>query len=446
MPVATIDQVASIVERHFDVQVRLVRRQTRWRPTWFVDAERRGETAHLVVRGERLDTEVFPLRHEMAFHSILEANGIPVPKLHGWIDELDAMVMERVPGRPDFDGVPDADRDSVVDEYLQVLVRVHQLDIQPFVDAGILRAATPMESGVVGHWRLERMFRAKKRRPDPFMEFCLGWLHRNPPLSSGREAPIVWDTGQFHHAGGHLAAILDLECGHIGDPMLDLVVWRMRDTPISCGDFASLYARYQELSGTPIDLAAIRRHHLAATIGNQLIFGPAVADPVPETNLMHNMQWTSETNLRATEALAEYLDIELPTVETPEPGRTRQDNTAAHLVRSLRSVRTGDYLLQHDLRQAFRMARHLQRCNEIGDAVVEADLDDLHGLLGRRPDHWWEGDEELERFVLADAQQGRHDEELVRLFHRRNLRAHMLLGPEGSSMVAHHPTGRFGAR
>ena len=34
-------------------------------------------------------------------------------------------------------------------------------------------------------------------------------------------------------------------------------------------------------------------------------------------------------------------------------------------------------------------------------------------------------------------------EQLVRLFHRRNLRNHLLLGPEGSKMVAHFPTQPF---
>ena len=79
----------------------------------------------------------------------------------------------------------------------------------------------------------------------------------------------------------------------------------------------------------------------------------------------------------------------------------------------------------------------MARVDEIGAAVDAADLDDLHRLLGRRPDSWREGEAELERFVLADAATGRHDEALVKLFHRRNLRALMLLGPAGSAMTTH---------
>jgi aminoglycoside phosphotransferase (APT) family kinase protein len=441
--VAGIDQVAEVLHRELGVYVLSVRRQTRWRPTWFVEAAQDGVRRDLVVRGERVDTEVFPLRHEMAFHRILQDHGIPVPVLHTWLDELDAVVMEMVPGKPDFTGVPEADRDTVVDEYLQVLDRIHRLPVQPFAEAGIFRAGTPAQSGEAPHWHMEKIFRAAKRRPDPFTEFVLGWLHRHPPRSHGRETPIVWDTGQFHHAGGHLVAVLDLEFGCIADPMLDLAVWRMRDTLIPFGNFERLYRRFEEISGEPVDRAAVQLHYIASTLGNQLMFGPAVADPVDDTDLMNNMQWDSETNLHATEALAEYLGIDLPEVDVPEPRRTRQDNAFGYLVALLRRVSTDDDLLRHELRLAFRTARHLQRANEIGDALAEADLDDLHALLERRPETWQQGDAELERFVLADAAVGRHDEELVRLFHRRNLRVHMQLGPEGSGMVRHYPTQPF---
>ncbi len=84
--------------------------------------------------------------------------------------------------------------------------------------------------------RYEAVFRQVKVLPDPFMEFCLGWLRRNPPVSHGRESAIVWDSGQFHHQDGKVVAVLDVEIGHIGDPMMDLAAWRMRDTVIGYGE------------------------------------------------------------------------------------------------------------------------------------------------------------------------------------------------------------------
>ena len=102
-----------------------------------------------------------------------------------------------------------------------------------------------------------------------------------------------------------------------------------------------------------------------------------------------------------------------------------------------------DAFLRYQLRGAFRLARHLQRFDEIGAAIVDADLDDLHRVIGHRPASWSAGETELERFVLADRDDGRHDETLLALFHRRNLRAQMLNGPAGSAMARHNPLQPF---
>jgi aminoglycoside phosphotransferase (APT) family kinase protein len=443
MAVASTAQVAAVLERQLGMTVQEVDRQVRWRPTWFVTGERDGAPFQVVVRGDRVDALGFPLRHEFAFHTILEQAGIPVPHVYDWCAELDAMLIEFVPGRPDFEGVADADRDRIVDEYLQAMVAVHALPIEPFVDAGITRATD--RSGMVSMKIQEQQWRAAKDWPDPFMEFGLGWLHRHEPDRRDRHTPILCDTGQFHHDGHHLVTLLDLEGGHIGDPMMDLAVWRMRDTLIPFGDMGKLYARYEALSGNEVDLEAVKRHYYASTIGNELMFGAAVHHPTDDTDLMTYMQWNSETNLMATECLAEFLDIDLPTVDEPEPRTTRADATYDHLVRTLSRMRTDDGFLAHEIRIAFRTARHLARMAAVGDAVIEADLDDLGEFLGWRPETWWEGDQALEDFVVeaVAAGDGRHDEALVRLFHRRNLRVHLQLGPPGSKMVQHFRTQRF---
>jgi aminoglycoside phosphotransferase (APT) family kinase protein len=421
-----------------------IARQPRWRPVWFADVERDGELLELVVRGDRTDMPlIFPLDHEMRLQALLDAHGIPVPHVHGWIEEPLAYVMDRVPGRNDFAASSGEERKAVVDDYLQILARLHTLDLEPFVAGGILRAPRPEESGTFGLSRYERVYRSNKTFPDPFMEFCLGWLRRNPPDSEGRESVVVWDSGQFHHHGGRVTAVLDLEIGHIGDPMMDLAGWRMRDTIIGYGDFTELYQRYSDLVGAPVDLDAIERQHFAFTLTNQLVFGNTLRARDAETDLMTNMQWCCETNLFATEALAELLDIELPTADPPEQRVSRATPAIAHLVHVLGSVQVDDEFLRYRLRTLFRAARHVARADEIGDATSDGDLDDLQTLLGHRPASWLEGEEELEQFVLADAADGKHDDALVPLFHARNLRAHMLLGPAGSAIARHLPIQRF---
>lgn len=437
------DNIVRWFETEFGGTVVELARQTRWRPVWFAEVDRDGRRHELVVRGDRTDMPlIFPLAHEMEFQRVLGDHGIPVATVRGWIDEPTAYVMDRVPGQEHFPDVDDDERDSVVDDYLAILARLHSLPIEPFVAVGIRRADDPSRSGLVGLERYEEHFRSLKVHPDPFLEFTLGWLHRNPVDSGGREAPIVWDSGQFHHADGKITAVLDLELGHIGDPMMDLAAWRMRDTIVGYGDMAALYARYEELTDRPVDLPAIRWHHMAFTLSNALAMSHALKDPPAASDLMTNLQWCYETNLFATEAWGDTLGIDLPTVDRPIPRISEAEPGHLHMVRALRHVSTDDPFLQHELRTLFRLARHLQRRDEIGDAVAHADLDDLETLLGTRPLNWREGEAKLERFVLADTT-GAHDEALVRLFHARNLRAHMLLGPAGSAMTHHHSIQAF---
>ncbi len=166
----------------------------------------------VVVRGERSDTPlVFPLEHEMLFQRLLDEHGIPVPHVHGWCDEPRAYAMAAVPGTPNFDGTPADQRATIVDEYVQTMARMHGLPIDKFVDAGVIRGSSPADAAHVGIRRFEHVYRSTKVRPDPLMEFVLGWLRRHPLPVSNREAPIVWDSGQFHHQDGHFVSMIDVD-------------------------------------------------------------------------------------------------------------------------------------------------------------------------------------------------------------------------------------------
>ena len=254
----------------------------------------------------------------------------------------------------------------------------------------------------------------------------------------------MWDSGQFHHDSGHFLAVMDVELGHLGDPMMDLAAWRMRDTVIPFGDFDTLYGRYADLTGTPVDMAGIQFHHLFFTLTNQLSFHRPLAAPAPDTDYMTYAQWVSETNLHTIETMAEYLGVELEDVPVPDPMPSPASAPHGHLSRSLRNIRVEDSFVAYQVRIAFRLARHLERFNQIGAEVVDQDRADIATLTGRpAPMRWDECEAELELFVLAD--DGAHDRELVALFNRRWRRYKALMGPQGSAMATHHvmqPLGR----
>jgi aminoglycoside phosphotransferase (APT) family kinase protein len=441
------DAISEWLEANIGGTVQSLGQQPRWRPTWFADVLVDGRLVGVCVRADRSDTLLsFSLDHEMRFQQQLHGHGVSVPEVYGWLDHPHAFAMELVAGRPDFKGVGPIASATIVDEYVQTLAQIHTLPIDSFVEAGIEGPADPNESAQFGWRKLVGVYRTLKRHPDPISEFALGWIDRHRPRSNGRLAPIVWDSGQFHHDGQHLVSVIDLELGHLGDPMMDLAGWRMRDSVIPFGDFDKIYERYGELVGEPVDREAIELHHIAFTLSNQLAFGHTLREPIPGSDYATNLQWCNETNLYVTEAIADYIGVELPTEPVPAPRQTRTAAASAHLARTLREVTTDDPVLRYRLRGAFRTAQHLARHDEIGAEILEADLDDLHELIGHRPADWYEGEEALEHFVLADRDFGHHDEQLVVFFHRRNLRAQLLNGPDGSAMARHNPIQRFPRR
>jgi hypothetical protein len=436
------EKVIRWIEDNVGGRVTHIDPQARWRPVWFAEVERDGEKLELCVRGDRLDCRHgFPLEHEMRLQQQLYAGGIQVAKVYGWCDDPRAYIMDRVRGVEHFNQTNDAERDSVMQHYMEILADIHRLDIQPFVDANILRADRPEDSGRLGMKIYEEAYRAVKKRPDPFLEFCLAWLKRNPLGGPVRETVIVWDSGQLMHEKGRVTAAIDLEIGHIGDPMMDLAGFRMRTSVLGFGDFNALYDHYAKHGGQPIDRRAIQYHHFCFTLSNQLAFHDALAEPPPGSDYMTNMQWCAETNIYAMEALAEIIGVELEDVPTPEAKISTGAVAHAHLTDWMRNFEADDDYTQHQFRIFFRLARHLARTDEIGDTVDQANLDDLEALLGVRPANWQEGDAALERFVLDD--DGSHDEALVQLFHRRTWRYLMLCGPEGSAIARHNPIPDF---
>jgi hypothetical protein len=406
-------------------EVVAIRRQARWRPAWYVDLRRDGQLQELYVRGARTDMRpIFPLEHERRMHELLGSMGIPVPQVHGYLLDPPAIVMDRVPGSTEFSGSSDDERRSVMDEYVGILARMHHLDVGPFAEAGAELPARPSDVARTGIRAYERAYRAGKVRPDPFMEFCLGWLARNPPRHRVRPSVVVWDSGQFHHRAGRISALLDLEL-------------RMRGTVIDYGPLDDLYRRYEDLTGDEVDRVAIAYQHFAFTITTQLAYHHGLVEPTPDSDLMTYMQWCSESNLYAIEALAGFVGIELETVDLPDPSPSPAAVAHRHLVDSLRAIEGNDERSAYQLRTAFRLARHLQRVDEIGAALREDDLDDVAAVIGPRPSSWAESERELERFVIgADP---RSDATLIRLFHRRLERQRALLGPAGSAMARHNP-------
>ena len=160
------------VEGELGGRVRNLRRQGRWRPAWFFDLERDGETLPLYFRGDRGHAETervaSVLDHEANIYRVLEANGLPVPHVHAMCPAPRGIVMDRCPGRFNLATLEDREQArAILEHYIELLVGMHAIEPAEFEAYGMERRGgeRALALGDFDQWVAQ--FRRAKRRPEP---------------------------------------------------------------------------------------------------------------------------------------------------------------------------------------------------------------------------------------------------------------------------------------
>jgi aminoglycoside phosphotransferase (APT) family kinase protein len=437
-----MDEQASLagwVERVVGGRVARVTRLARWRPAWDLDVEVDGRVLPLHARGEREPQIVMPYRiaDEVATHDLLEAHGVPVPHAYGLCDAPYALVMDRLPGHVDLSSVDDADRERVLDDYLEILTRVYDIPIAAAADAGFEVPVDSAATALGGYWRkMEALYDPlmEDLPADPMAVFLRRWLRDNVPQDRlGATRFITYDSFQFMFEGSRVTGLLDFEHAHVGDPMMDLAALRIRDTIKNIGELSETAARYETITGIAIDHDVVEYHTVLYNAISVLSTGPPLADPVRGTDWLSYLAWYVNGARWAFEAIAEIRGYQLDRVAIPESRPGHHAPAFRHLVAGLRDASTGverDY----ELAGLGRVANHLKRVDEIGAALDAADLDDLGRVLGARPEP---ADADAELLHLVEHAGAEREEELVRVLDARAQRMHLAMASPKSLMLRH---------
>lgn len=417
---------------------RIVRweRQPRWRPAFFLELERGAERLSLYFRGARPELENGPaaLRHEAKVLRRLEEADIPVPHVYGLCPEPPGIVMERSAGRANLATARDeAERRSVLYDYVEILARMHALDVAPFEKDGLARPRSARELGLCDLPSWEGRYRKTKRRPEPLLEFVLRWLHRNVPEGRSRVSFLAADSGQFLFEDERVTALLDLELACLGDPAADLAGMRGRDLSEPLGDLGPAFARYCALTGEAIPSSVIDYHTVRFNLYTPLALSPLVAHPPPGIDLVQYLGWYWVWARSCLEVIADGTGLELSPIALPDPTLSRHSRAHDALVGRLEQAasRPGGErdFAAYEMDAAYRTAVYLQRGERYGGALEAEERAEVRALLGRDAavDRWEDRDAALEAFVSSAGPE--HDPELIRLLHRRSLRQEALLQP-----------------
>ncbi len=402
--------------------------QERWRPAWFLEVERpTGERLGVYFRGDRGAEQhgVYPLEHEYEVMRVLEAHGIPVPHIYGFCDEPRGIVMEQAPGRANLaTAVDEAERRAVLDHYVEILVAMHRIPTSAFAHLKLPLPATPEALALGDLPRWEKSYRARKKQPEPLIEFVLRWLHENAPRHRSRATFLAGDSGQFLFDAGRVTRVIDLELAYLGDPLADLAGMMSRDLSEPLGDLSRGFRRYGELMGEPVDLrdrplprGALRDRDAARDGAARAVAAAGV-------------------QLRAVRGLGARLGARRARGDGAASGARARGARAARARADAREpgVRargarcsTGPAKKSYEADVSLRLAQHLAEVDRLGAELEAEDVDEVSILLGRGVTDWSEADAALEDFVLEAKPAQTPD--ILQLLYRRTLRQEALLRP-----------------
>ena len=413
------------VERLVGGRIVHAEKQARWRPAFFLDVDCAGEIKPIYLRGDRGEMQhgVYGLDHEYRVLCALEAEGIPVPHVYGFLDDPLAIVMARAPGRVNLATANDeTERTQVLDHWIDILAAMHRLPLARFEALGIERPQRPEQLGLGDFPRWEKSWRERKNRPDPRIEWVIRWLHRNVPRHRNKPAMLQGDAGQFLFEHGRVTAMIDLELAYIGDPLADLAGMLNRDLSEPMGDLNRAFHRYAALMGEPLDVKSVWYHTARFGICTPIACAPLLAAPPPQFNYPVYLGWDIVYGRICLEAIARFSGITLREPDLPEPAPSRHAPGFEQLLTTLASAKQN-----YEVDTATRIAQWARELDARGGSIEHDDAEEVARLTGTRAAPGLAADRALEAFVLGAGPE--RDEEILQLLYRRTKRQQALMQP-----------------
>jgi len=267
------------------------------RETWSFDARWRhngsSETRGFILRRDP-DASLLESDRTLEFRVMdaVHRHGLPVPEMF-WLEEdaahLDRpfCLMQRIDGceaspqkvlmDPAMYGV----RQQIADEFVQILARIHAIDISS-LGLGALAIPAPAECGLREVEQWEAIVRKEALEPQPVLSAAFRWMRRNLPKPAQRVVLVHADyrTGNFlAHPSGEIRGILDWEMTHIGDPLEDIAwacirPWRWLGNELIGGlmERADFYQKYEAASGITVDADSVRFWEVLGNVKLAAIF------------------------------------------------------------------------------------------------------------------------------------------------------------------------------
>lgn len=333
------------------------------------------------------------LRRETALIRALADSAVPVQTILGWNDKHCAALQSWVGGRAELNHEPRALQDKVMRDFMDILARMHRIDIGGLQLPEFIRPATTADHSLLEIAALESsgLSPISACAINPLAAFGKRWLINHVPTQVAGTVLLQGDTGpaNFMFDDSGVTAVVDWEWGHYGDPMEDLGNIWLRDFfyPSSNGDLAPYFRHYAAASGFPLNYDSIRYyrvHQLVRSVIGLVYLTEQQLDwrtPVP-LNLGYRALIDVET-CRAIAVASGWSEVAggLPIPElTDPPGSLYQ--TLAEQMEQWVAPQVGDASAAGIARGHAAVMRYLDRRERYGAEFADEELRSLRALLG----------------------------------------------------------------
>lgn len=444
-----VAQLTAWLQDHLGCTDVTLKKQRRWRPIWNAEATQNGVRRKFMLKGDRTwPTHPYPLDYEMRMQRALYENGVPIPEILGMCPDPNTMVMEWIEGGREAGLMTQAIEDSSVmtDDrwqaslrYMELLAQMHRIPPEPFVAAGAVLPVGERELAL-NHFERFHPMTVAVGATHPLLEFALGWMRRNVPKGRSTISFLTGDCGQFMSDGPNLTCMMDVEIGHLGDPMRDLACFRGRHPFENMGDIPALYRHYEQAMGVPNDYDALAYY----TVGflAEAIYGPffGMHQTARGGDWVESAIQVAVIGRRTMEALSEILGITLDAIELPDPEPTPIEDLAFDkLIADLKRLPENDELPDWQRNIVASIPAYLRNHMHYRNWAQREDLIDVAQVVGAPVRDANEANTALLEFVAAAGPE--QDAALTRLFHRMALRQCLIIaGPNAPDHLALTPT------
>jgi len=398
-----------------------IERQGRWRPAWFVTAKVDGRPLELYVRGGRGGGwPPMPLAYEARVQKLFEEQGIKVAHVYGFIEDVPAIVMARIPGRPNMaTAASDADRASLREQLADQMRKIHEIDPALVEAAGSPSTTDPRELTLNHYRQLEKLYLTGDRLPAPDMEFARRWIDRNAPPCTEGPSVITMDAGQFIFEGDELTAMMDFELVGVGDRHVDFAALTTRNRFELIGDLEEFYDLYHRRGGPQLDRKRIQFHRVGFEMATPLQIAHELAHPESTGEYFEYVWWHILSMNSVLNEIAANMGVTLPPHAPPESGETSSGLLLQALTRVVDSLPASeDPYVKFRLFNLGLAVKFLAGYEARRSAFEAQYLRDVEGLTGRRAVDAWDADVQLQAFVQTAGPE--FDLPLLHILHRRS--------------------------